>query len=470
MQDIRKPYTRSKSSPNQSLNHRVEEFESNSYSQENEDAPVHIPMDRRARVRRNIDKMEMFPRKMREEIPEDRRGGGFNSDIPYRDPRTSYKRRKTSLGTWIFIITTVVLVTGAGLLTYVFNRATVTIVPKHTDINDYHKALTFTQNLADTGGGVPFIIATSSISKSKTLVLSETRKVEAKASGKIIIYNNFDSNTQKLIKSTRFESNNGKIYRINQSITVPGKVGDKPGSIEVTVYADSYGADYNSAPTDFTIPGFKGTARYQGFFARSDGAITGGSSGNVSIASLSDINAAKDELAIELAQEVKDSLSNIKQDGYIGMYSASEITYDDNQQEVLQGASSVYKVTATGYLMLADSSALARTIAHDVRDYANEAVRLGYEDTLVYTRKDTDHIATSTPLSILVEGKPRVIWVSDENAIKKLVAGKNRSEFKPIMKTIDSIESAEIGFSPMWLSSFPTDLNKISIIESLPKR
>lgn len=472
MQDIRKPYNRSRSS-NQGLNHRVEAFESNSYAESsNEDVPVHIPIERRRHVRRNLDKMEMYPRRASEETYESEETSVeevVNAEVNYRDPRTRYKNKRTSLGTWIFILTIMVLVIGAGLLTYVFNTAKVTIVPKHADLFDFHKPITFGQAMSDTSN-VPFIVATSSITKTKTLTLAESHKVETKASGKIIVYNNFDNTAQKLIKGTRFESAAGKMYRINQSIVVPGKSGDKPGSIEVTVYADSYGEDYNGDKLDFTIPGFKDSPRYKGFFARSSGPMTGGMSGDVSSASLSDINAAKDELALELAQEVKAELAKVEKEGYINMSTAAEITYEDNQDELLKGTTSTYQVTATGHLMLADAGLFAMAIAKNVRDYENEPVRLGYLDTLTYTRKDTDHIDASTTLDILVEGNPSVIWLSDIDAIKKAVAGKGRSEFKPIMKMINSIEGAEISFSPLWLSSFPTDINKITVVESLPKR
>jgi hypothetical protein len=246
--------------------------------------------------------------------------------------------------------------------------------------------------------------------------------------------------------------------------------GSTPGTLEVTVYADSYGATYNTAPTDFTIPGFKGTPREKGFYAKGKGGITGGSSGKVSSVSLSDLNAAKDELALELAQEVKAGLMKVTKEGYVGLYGIIEIQYTDNQVDILKGATGEYQVTATGYLMLADASKFAETVAKDVLGYAGEPVRLGYTDTLIYTRKETDKIAANTELSILVEGKPRVIWESNEAEIKGMVRGKKRGEFKQLMKTVNAIESAEIGFSPLWLSTFPTDTGKINVVESLPKR
>jgi hypothetical protein len=120
--------------------------------------------------------------------------------------------------------------------------------------------------------------------------------------------------------------------------------------------------------------------------------------------------------------------------------------------------------------MFADAKSLASSIAHSVRDYANEDVRLGYNETLSFTRKTTDKIASSTSITLLVEGKPRIIWQNDKDKLQEMFLGKDRDEFKPIMKNISSVESAEISFSPMWLSSFPSDKKKIAINESLPKR
>lgn len=471
MQDIRKPYTRSRS--NRDIPSRVEQFESHSYEQDSQDIdddePVRIPT-KVSRERRNIHAMDMYPRRrVEKEEDSDERYDTPRGDIVYRDPRTRYKNRGASLSTWAFIVTVATIFMAIVLLTFVFNSATITIVPKHQDISGFRKTLTFTTDSADETS-IPFVVATSSVTKSKNLPLSETKKVQAKASGKIIIYNNYSSEPQKLIKNTRFESKAGKIYRINQSVTVPGKNGETPGSIEVTVYADSYGADYNSTPTDFTIPGFKGSPQYEKFFARSNGSISGGSSGTMTLASLSDINAAKDELALETAQKLKNELSTMTKEGYVGLYSAVDVIYEDNEQDVLSGVTSTYEVTATAYLMFASSPQLAKKIGETVRDYHDEPVRLSYTDTLTYSRKDSDRIATSTKLDILLEGAPRLIWNINEDIIKGLVVGKDREEFKPIMKGIDGVESAEISFSPLWLSSFPNDKTKIDIVESLPKR
>ena len=82
------------------------------------------------------------------------------------------------------------------------------------------------------------------------------KEIERRASGKIIVFNNYSTNSQRLIARTRFETLEGKIYRIRDAVVVPG-ISDKdgrktPGSIEVTVFADEPGEEYNIGYTDFT--------------------------------------------------------------------------------------------------------------------------------------------------------------------------------------------------------------------------
>ncbi len=469
MQDIRKPYTRSRSSND--LQSRVEQFEAARYRREEyDDDPVRIPVKK---TRRDLSSMDMYPRRNREEdlyedISEDDGGPRLPPRREIRAPRQV--RRRSSISTLMFIVVMIFLIVGVSLYTYVFDSATITIIPKYKDVASISQPFLFTKEGGTSTASIPFVIDSTSITKTKTLTLSESRKVESKASGKITVYNNYDSNPQKLIKNTRFESSKGKIYRINQSIEVPGKKGSTPGSVEVTIYADSNGAEYNIDEATFSIPGFKGTVRENTFYAKSKGKITGGASGAMALASLSDLNAAKDSMAIELDKEIRSEIQKVKRDGYIPMYSAVEVTYEDNESEVLQGMTGVYKVTATGNLMLAKGSKLAESIAKTLGDYDNAPVRLTSTENVTFTRKDSDHVTSSSTISILVEGKPRVVWESDADAIKEMVRGKSRSDFKPLMKTVNSIESAEISFSPMWLSHFPSDLTKLVVKESLPKR
>jgi hypothetical protein len=437
------------------LEERVVEFEEHRYDDDYEEEVVQEPKrsfeDRRAA--RDLSSRDIYPR---------------GREPMYRDIRTNYVDERSNKQTLFFIGGVSTLVVIIGLLTFVFNSATVTIVPKHEDIQDMSKV--YSLSLAGDAGTIGYTLATSTLTKTKTLSVSETKVVESKASGKIVIYNNFDSEPQRLIKNTRFESAAGKIYRVNQSVVVPGKNGTTPGSIEVTVYADEVGSSYNAAPTDFTIPGFKGTERYSGFFARSNGPLTGGASGNVSLVAGSDIDAAKDELALELREAVKANLKEIKRDGYVALPAAIKVDIVDNEQALRTGETSTYSATVTGYLPLVQNTSLAQALALVLREYNNEAVRLDYADTLTITPKDVSTINTATQTEVLIEGDPRIVWVTDEATLKTQLLGKSKKEFATVMSTVASVIKADITFSPLWLNRFPTDTAKINIEESLKKR
>ncbi len=137
---------------------------------------------------------------------------------------------------------------------------------------------------------------------------TSTEKGSDRARGKIVIYNNYGTEPQTLVSTTRFETPEGKIFRLAQSIAVPGMTeisGKKePGAIEAQVVADQPGAEYNINPSTFTIPGFKGGPKYEKFSAKSSSTMTGGGGTNASGKSLtvSDIEQAK-TLAKEKAKE-----------------------------------------------------------------------------------------------------------------------------------------------------------------------
>ncbi|MEK9184029.1 MAG: hypothetical protein AAB890_03070, partial [Patescibacteria group bacterium] len=181
-----------------------------------------------------------------------------------------------------------------------------------------------------------------------------------KASGQIVVYNNYSSAPQTLIANTRFESPNGRIYRIKERIAVPGM-----GSKEVTVYAEEPGEKYNIGLVDFTIPGLKEGPRYSKVYARSKTEIKGGISGSVKIIKTEDIEKAKNGLLEKIKNDLIKSLFSQKPEGFLIYQSAVKIGYQYDQNNLKAGdtaSSSLFKVkgTATGFLIKEDN--LSKTL------------------------------------------------------------------------------------------------------------
>ncbi len=141
------------------------------------------------------------------------------------------------------------------------------------------------------------------IEKTEPVALSVTATGTApgsaqKARGAIIVSNQYSADAQSLVATTRFESADGKIFRLIDGVTVPGMKSGQPGVVEVSVIAEETGTNYNIAATSFTIPGFKGGPKYTQFSGKSTKAMSGGSDASgsgMSVISKTDLEKAASE-------------------------------------------------------------------------------------------------------------------------------------------------------------------------------
>ncbi|MDP3003920.1 MAG: hypothetical protein Q8N43_00175, partial [Candidatus Azambacteria bacterium] len=158
--------------------------------------------------------------------------------------------------------------------------------------------------------------------------LSDNANLPLKAGGVIYIYNAYSSAPQKLVAQTRFETKDGKIFRIQNPVIVPGAKmsGAKltPSSIKVNVVSDATGEEYQIGPSYFTIPGFQGSPKYAGFYAESAESMTPVQ--NSSTLSSQEIEKTKEDLKNELAHELKNDTLN---------------TFKDSDLKLIDGASTV---------------------------------------------------------------------------------------------------------------------------------
>ena len=108
----------------------------------------------------------------------------------------------------------------------------------------------------------------------------------------------------RLVTNTRFESADGKIFKIKDSAVVPGYTLDGtkkiPGVTTAEVYADQPGEGYNKAPGKFSIPGFKDSPEYTTIYAQSTETFVGGFNGKRFKIEDSELQTAQQALQTEL--------------------------------------------------------------------------------------------------------------------------------------------------------------------------
>ena len=144
--------------------------------------------------------------------PKDKKG----SEQYVSNDLSKSKRKQWVFGTITAILIAVFIV---SMMT-VFASATITVIPKSENL-DVDMKIAVANDAVE--GSIRYEVL--KLSKTKTISVPATGEeaVEIKATGKIMIYNNFSFEPQRLIVRTRFESPEGLIYRIPESVVVPGK-------------------------------------------------------------------------------------------------------------------------------------------------------------------------------------------------------------------------------------------------------
>ena len=290
-----------------------------------------------------------------------------------------------------------------------------------------------------------------------------------KASGKVVIYNAYSTQSQTLVASTRLEAPNGKIYRIPEIITVPGAKTENgrisPSSIEVTVFADKSGPEYNLGLSDFTIPGFKGSAKYEKFYGRSKTEITGGFSGSSKVVLQGDIDA--------LLKRAEDSFRNIlkekiERDLPQGIFLPKEaveikVTLEVANPPVNSPAEKVSaKIKGVARAMAFKRSELVSALAEKHLSLEEgESIDLKNLENLNFEVL-TKSFENKT-MTLSVKGRANFVWLFDEELLKRNLSGASRSTRQGVFKNYSSIERAEIIFVPSWWRVFPNNTGRIKI-------
>ena len=206
----------------------------------------------------------------------------------------------------ITIVAAIVILGFGFFINTILGGAQVTISPKVRDISVQANFTAYTVPQVD---NLSYELLTLEATGEKQVKAAGKEEVSERAQGKIFVYNTGSESPQRLIKNTRFESPDGLIFRIQESIEVPGvstnEEGDTvAGSVVADVFAESTGEQYNIQPSRFTVPGLEGTSQYDTIYAESTTAFTGGFEGEKYIIDEAEYNTAKQSLDMELRDKL----------------------------------------------------------------------------------------------------------------------------------------------------------------------
>lgn len=303
----------------------------------------------------------------------------------------------------------------------------------------------------------------------QTFQTTGIKDVSVKSSGKIKIYNAYSSSAQTLIVNTRFLSPDGKIFRITKAVTVPGaKIQNGaiiPSFIEVVVVADQAGEQYNISPTKFSIPGFKGTDKYEKFYGQSETAMSGGYIGEAKVASQADLDKAKTEL-ISLARiSLEEELASKLPEGFKILDDAKVFSYEKLEFSLKAGdKADSFQVALTGILKVlvfkeVDVKDLFAINAQ--KEQSGLLVKELYSADLQYgvPRVDFDSGILSFPVEAKLIFRERI----KTDSFKEDLIGMNKNKLADYLKQIEGIKDINCSITPGFISFLPLNPSNLHI-------
>lgn len=400
------------------------------------------------------------------------------SDFSYKYEYDESVRHSNSKRILYIVISLFVLALLFGI-SALFKSAEIRVTPKNETktIDEDFKALKDVS-----ANSLGFQVVTTAKDVEKTVEATGEEKVDTKATGTIVVYNNYSTQSQPLVKTTRFATTEGLIFRATEDVMVPGtQVKDGKtvaGSVEITVEADKPGANYNISFKDFTIPGFKGTPKYTKIYARSKTEMTGGFSGMQKTASKDVVAGTDKELEDSLKASLsKDIVAQIPENFILYQNTISYKLDPTTQVSVSSGGDNsinnvVLKKKGSISAIIFDKGSLSRAIISKILpDMVNDVIKITNLDDLSFSIASSTSFDpnNTTLLSFNLKGDASFVWVFDENKLKSDLLGLSKQNASTVISTYGTIKEAWIETHPFWNQSVPDDPKKVTLINTLTK-
>lgn len=372
------------------------------------------------------------------------------------------------LASFIVILVAIIIIGVALSLSY--SKAIITITPKVVNFNVNG---TFTAKksglVGETADDLTYDVITASNSIDQSIPALKGALIQTKAKGVVVMYNNYSTSSQILVAGTRVASPSGLVYRTASSVSVPGKKNPATG-IPVTIVADQAGDNYNlkaaDAKDNFTLPGYKGTPKYTGFYGRLKMDLTGGFSGSKMTIDATAKNTAvvtmqaslKTQLLAKLQQSVP-SDSTL----YDGAYS---IEYETPEPAMKDATSADMVVKGTVYGAIFKTHDLIKYMAgKEIQKFPSDTYTIAGDKALNFRILNSKDFSPkkATPLIFTLQGPIGITGTFSEDTLKNELKGTKLKDSNAVFAKYSSITNAYALITPFWLRSFPNSTDKITI-------
>lgn len=294
----------------------------------------------------------------------------------------------------------------------------------------------------------------------------------ATTTGRVRIANRY-SKDQPLIKTTRLLTSDGKLFRIDKTVTVPSG-----GSVEVGAYSDQPGKDYMiDAGTTFVIPGLWIDLQTL-ITAEALTDFTGASSNAkiVTAAELSEAQKILEEAVLEQSKKALSAEANVPweklgancapaENCWEGVYLIKTI---EKKSNVIPGQATdrflaQVKIQATAvFYPKKDIEVLVNTKLKERLPEGRELVDFD-PGRVLYRLEQADPEMEKARLVITAEAYSRLTEQSPSLS-KDAIAGLSVEEAKAKLTAVEGADFVEIVLKPFWARKIPRQKDKIDLI------
>lgn len=292
---------------------------------------------------------------------------------------------------------------------------------------------------------LPGIVTSTILSAQNQFFPSEKTTTQEKATGIVTIVNNYSRN-QTLVATTRLLSPKNLLYRTTETVIVPAG-----GSVQVPIIADGSGDEYETEPTNFTIPGL-----WEGLqdkiYAVADGKITKKTT-SMRIITPQDLENAKDELLITLDKKAKQEVIN--RDDYLSITNITLISTSTSNPVGADVNSYEMKITAKVDIVAFSKNDLEKLAVNNLKNsLPDKQTYLNHDpESLTYNLLDYSLNPPSANIKINIKGTA-IADILDQFS-KKDILGFSEQDVLEYFKNKFNITNIQVHFSPSWVKSIP---------------
>ena len=413
------------------------------------------------------------------ERPESHRGSAGDSHVIHD---RYFRRHVLPGGLLLFRNKNVVaLLSGIGvtlvaaiLLSTVFARITVTLKPAVESIQIDNTQVVFDASVSDVNVGtrtIPAEFLSFTGSASEDFNATGSTNTDQKASGRARIYNAFGTSLQALVANTRFITDSGVLFRIPKSVTIPAAKKDDKGAlipqfIETDLVADKAGEGSNIAgEVKLHIPGFKGTPKYDSFYAvAASGFSGGGNAGKGRAVTRDDLAAAQQKLSKKVFDDLKQSMAQKIPANftYVDSLSEIEVTGITAPKEKTKTDRFTVEVKAVGRVFVFRNADVLKLLDALLLKPEDAKMLIANSANFHYQIKNANYDKKIASISMSGSVKSKKIIIPSE--IANLAAGKKEGSLVDALKARRDIVTFRVAFFPPWIFSAPNNANQVIVV------